>query len=227
MRIAVLEGRQRKRIPTLQQLFLLIFDIILNLRFAHEFSRRNLLIILSTLAPGKDRALFARWVVLAFELAVLNARSLLDSVEAERYLSSSNLLVASEWNSMVEGARHVTVWYWIQSKAKQLHDRREIAPDQLQTICQAVDRCRAESGDLMGVISRDQPPPYVFVCGVLVNLYLWLQSTAQGIHWATWMNDAAPTKMYIFTEPRLYCDIIVQYMTTAIFAMLFGKYLPC
>jgi hypothetical protein len=183
--------------------------------------RRNLIITVSTLAPEKDRALLCRWAVLAFELSVLKSRSLLDSVEAENYLTASNLLEGDEWNSMVEGDRHITVWYWIQGKAKQLYNDGEIDAETLATICNAVIGCRNTGSDLMSAIDRDQPPPYVFVCGVLVNLYLWLQSTAEGLTWATWMNDAPG--IYIFAEPRLWCDIIVQYLTTAIFAMLYGE----
>jgi hypothetical protein len=136
-------------------------------------------------------------------------------------LSSSNLIVEDEWDSMVDGDRHTTVWYWIQSKAMQLEDRGEIDSFKLQTICNAITLSRDKANDLMSCIDRDQPPPYVFVCGILVNVCLWMGSTARGLVWAAWMNDAPG--LHIFTDPRLYCDMIILYLATSIFAMLFGK----
>ena len=63
------------------------------------------------------------------------------------------------------------------------------------------------------------PASYVFVCAILVNINLFFQSTASGFKWAIWMNDAGGIN--VFTEPRLWSEIIILYSFTSIFALLF------
>lgn len=180
---------------------------------------RNLLINVTTLAPSRYKKILARWAVLGFELSVLKARSLIDSDEGRNFLELSRLVVGDEWESMVNGDRHTTVWYWVQSKAKQIQDQGGINEYELQTICNAVTLSRDKANDLMSCIDRDQPPPYVFVCAILININLLFHATAKGFEWAVWMHDAGGFK--VFTEPRLYMSIVVLYLFTTIFAMLF------
>ena len=96
------------------------------------------LINVTTLAPDHDRSLLARWALLGYELSVLKARSLVDTTEGKKYLQISKLIEEGEWESMVNGDRHTTVWYWIQSKACQLMQQGDIDSFQLQTLCNAV-----------------------------------------------------------------------------------------
>lgn len=180
---------------------------------------RNLLINVNTLAPPEARKLLARWAILGYELSVLKARFLVDSNEGENYLKLSRLIDGNEWESLVNGDRHTTVWYWIQTKAKQLKDQGHMDAFELQTVCNAVTLSRDKANDLMSCIDRDQPIPYIFACASLINLNLFLHSTAMGFLWSTWMNDAGG--LDVFTEPRLYCAVIILYMYTSIFAMLF------
>ena len=128
------------------------------------------LINVTTLAPDHDRPLLARWALLGYELSVLKARSLVDTTEGKKYLQISKLIVEGEWESMVNGDRHTTVWYWIQSKACQLNKQGDIDSFQLQTLCNAVTLSRDKANDMMSCIDRDQPPPYVFVCAILINI---------------------------------------------------------
>ena len=125
---------------------------------------KNLLLNVTTLIPDMaDQRLLARWTVLAFELTVLKARSLADADEGRRFLEMSSLLVGDEWEAMVNGDRHTTVWYWIQAKATQLNDNGRIDHNRLQNVCYAVTGARDKSNDLMSCIDRDQPSPYIFV----------------------------------------------------------------
>ena len=71
---------------------------------------RNLLINVTTLAPPDDRKVFARWTILGYELSVLKGRMLIDTNEARHFLESSNLIIMDEWEAMVDGDRHTTVW---------------------------------------------------------------------------------------------------------------------
>ena len=114
---------------------------------------------MNTLAPPDARQLLARWTVLGYELSVLKARCLIDTTEGQKYLLLSRLLVGNEWDRMVDGDRHTTVWYWIQSKAKQMKDRGQIDAYELQTVCNAVTLSRDRANDLMSSLDRDQPPP--------------------------------------------------------------------
>ena len=117
------------------------------------------IINVTTLAPPNSRKLLARWANLGFELSVLKARSLADTIEGKSYLQVSRLIQGDEWEQMVNGDRHTTVWYWVQSEAMRLHENGEIDGFKLQTICNAVTLSRDKANDLMSVIDRDQPPP--------------------------------------------------------------------
>ena len=81
---------------------------------------------------------------------------------------------------MVNGDRHTPVWFWIQTKAGQLTRKVNISDVAFQTICSAVTLSRDQAGDLISVIDRNQPPPYIFVCTILININLFLQSVATG-----------------------------------------------
>ena len=191
---------------------------LLNFRIALCGATRNLLINVASLVPQEERTLLARWSVLGFELSVLKSRCLIDTEQGRKYLELSNLIFGNEWDKMVEGDRHTSVWYWIQEKATELSERGIIDMYRLQTICNAVTLSRDKANDLMSPIDRDQPPPYVFVCAVLINVNLLLYSMAKGMVWSTWMNDVGAI---VFIEPRLYCDIIILYAYTLIFSQLF------
>jgi len=71
---------------------------------------RNILINVCTLVPPEHQQLFVRWSVLGFELSVLKARMLIDSDEGKEYLQACGLIKEDEWESMVNGDRHTTVW---------------------------------------------------------------------------------------------------------------------
>lgn len=182
-------------------------------------STRNLLINICSLAPVEDQPLLARWALLGYELSVLKARSLMDSDEGKAFLTATGLIVGDEWETMVNGDRHTTAWYWIQATAKNIKDEGRIDSHELQTLCQAVTLSRDKANDLMSHIDRDQPAPYIYVVQLLVQLNLFYTSTTVGLHWATWMNDAGG--FAVFTEPRMWAYILIVYLYTMIYAMLF------
>ena len=83
---------------------------------------RNLTMLLSAAMPldssdeyiRNTRLLLGRWVMLAFELSILKARSHMDSEEGREHLLREGLIVPGEWEAMVPGDRHSTVLWWIQ-----------------------------------------------------------------------------------------------------------------
>ena len=70
---------------------------------------RNLLLNLCTITPSADdKAVFVRWAVLGYELAVLKGRGMIDIQEGRTYLEDLHLISGNEWESMVAGDRHTT-----------------------------------------------------------------------------------------------------------------------
>eukprot|EP01083_Nonionella_stella_P039099 106340_1 len=180
---------------------------------------RNLLINLcSIVSKEQDKNLLSRWAILGYELAVLKGRGLIDSDIGKSYLEKRHLVSSGEWDAMVDGDRHTTVWFWIQVKVEKLMQENEISHMSFQTICQAVTLSRDKANDLMSYIDRSQPPPYVFVCGLLVNTNLAMYTISSGFKWAIWMYDADGG---IWKEPRMYADALIVFLCTAMYGMLF------
>jgi hypothetical protein len=158
---------------------------------------RNLIINLCSIMPidSKDikmketRKLLVRWAVLGYELSILKARGQMDTEEGKSYLNALNLLDKDEWDRMVIGDRHTTVWWWIQVKAKQLADEDIISWCAFHQIAMCVTLSRDKANDLMSRIDRDQPPPYIFVCATLINFNLILISLAKGVEWGIWTHE--------------------------------------
>ena len=96
----------------------------------------------------KLRETLSRWVLLAYELAVLKPRNAMDSDRARDHLKAVGLLEADEWEKMVPGDRHTTVFFWILAKCRQqatetggkLRSERAWA---LETIAEAVGVMRS------------------------------------------------------------------------------------
>ena len=83
----------------------------------------------------------------------------------------------------------------------------------------------------MSCIDQDQPPPYIFVCGLLININLLIHAVATGIKWAICMYEetafvgaalSQPGSLFIvWTKPRMYIEVILLYLYTSIYAMMF------
>lgn len=71
---------------------------------------KKLLMNVATIIPERDRKVLSRWAILGFELSVLEGRMLIDTDEARHFLETSGLIIEDEWESMVNGNRHTTVW---------------------------------------------------------------------------------------------------------------------
>jgi hypothetical protein len=150
---------------------------------------RNINIQIASLVPFNSedekiinaRKTMMRWSLLGFEFSVLKARGQMDTLDAKKKLESLGLLVDGEWEAMVPGDRHTTVWLWLQMKAVQLGEQQIITSDtHVQTICHAVTVIFDKADDLMSVTDRDQPFPYTSICGILVNFNLLLTSLWRG-----------------------------------------------
>ncbi|GFH55554.1 hypothetical protein CTEN210_12030 [Chaetoceros tenuissimus] len=162
---------------------------------------RNLLINICSLVRNKDdRETMVRWSVLGYELSVLKGRDLVDTEVAENFLESMNLIDEDEWDVLVDGDRHTTVWFWIQLKATHIFDDGCMTDLQLQTICNAVTLSRDKANDLMSKLDRNQPPPFILLCALLVNLTLFMDSLSVGLTWGKIFHEAKGHPYHIYLE---------------------------
>ena len=56
--------------------------------------------------------------MLGFELAMLKARGKIDSSAGKDFLEAEGLLCPGEWQALIDGDRHTTVFWWIQVRSK-------------------------------------------------------------------------------------------------------------
>jgi hypothetical protein len=105
------------------------------------------------------RARLGRYIMLAYELAVLKGRGKIDSEEAREYLSREGLLEPGEWERMVAGDRHTTVWFWLQFRIARLADEGILTEQRLTTLSSSITASRAQANDLMSSLDRDAPFP--------------------------------------------------------------------
>ena len=187
---------------------------------------RNLLINVSSIVPvsngtaiGETRAAMLRWTILGFELSVLKARSIIDTPKARKYLETVRLLKEGEWESLIDGDRHTTVWWIIQMQAKELFSRNVISEIEFGAICNAITLIRDKANDLMSVIDRDEPLLYRFVCSFLVKSYILIEVCREGLEWAVLAFEVGWTQLY--SEPWMYFAIGELILYTFSFWMLF------
>lgn len=166
------------------------------------------------------RKTMARWSLLGYELSVLKARGQIDVEEtAIPHLKHLGLLKDGEWEAMVPGDRHTTIWLWMQTKTVKLGNQGVI--DQVhhvQTICSAITLIRDRANDLMSALNRDQPFPYASITGVLVNFFLLLNALWKGVEWAIWFYEVGPQ---IYYTPKMYIEIAVLLITSLLFGILY------
>jgi len=177
---------------------------------------RNLNIQISALLPvnagpvlNARRVLLARWVMLAFELAVLKPKGLMDSEAGREYLTAQGLLEVGEWEAMVPGDRHSTIFWWIQTELARLcREERVLEPEFVATIAQSIAQMRAQANDLMSSLDRDKPFSYTALCGLLVSINILIMSTWKGVQWAIWLRSFGDQ---FAAQPKFWCDIFALF----------------
>jgi len=168
----------------------------------------------------RERETMERWALLGYELSVLKGKGVIDSQSGKIHLEELGLLVGDEWDKMVAGDRHTTVWYWIQQKAMHLADQGIIKSEhRLQLLCQAVRVMRDRANDLMSCTDRDIPNGYSFVVGFLINLNLISRSLFKGVQWSTWFFESSG-KVYL-TSPAMWTDLILNAAIFISYIMLY------
>lgn len=141
---------------------------------------RNLNLVVASVLPidSKNTELcelrkkLARWVMLAMELAMLKARGHMDSNEGRDYLINSGLALKNEWDAMVKGDRHTTVFWWIMNEFTTMGRAGKLDAPYVILVSETVGVMRAQANDLMSSLDRDKPYSYTALCGLLVRILL-------------------------------------------------------
>jgi len=179
---------------------------------------RALLINLSTLVnvaeahtlSGEDRTTLrderrrmGRYVMLALECAMLRARGASDSAEGRIHLQREGLLLSDgEWDAMVYGERHTSVYCWLQRRAVICAQRGWLTELALQTCCERIGAARDASNDLMASLWLDLPYPYASLVSMIIKVAILMQTLLTGMQTATYTDLGA--RVYGYVQLFLY-----------------------
>lgn len=188
---------------------------------------RNTLVNINTLLPATattdtgqviyPRKLGTRYLLLAFELAVLKSRGHMDSDQGKAYVTDLGLLEPGEWDCMVKGDRHTSALFWLQNLAA--------SHDPYSKLIFDISDFRAKGNDMMSSLNRDPPFAYVAICGLLVKLNVFIFSTWKAVEWSLWM------KMFGYSgamwQLRFWADLLVLFVWNVSYMGLYdlGYYL--
>mmetsp|Transcript_6899 Transcript_6899/g.14893 ORF Transcript_6899/g.14893 Transcript_6899/m.14893 type:complete len:370 (-) Transcript_6899:272-1381(-) len=185
---------------------------------------REMIIRMASLVPqSKDdekisRKNLLRWIVLGFELSVLKARDEIDSDRGRQYLECLNLLKHDEWEKMVNGDRHTTVWFWVLSEISKHREEGTISNEIAASLIDATCDMRDRANDLMSRIDRDQVQHYSAIVGLMVHLNLILLALWKGVQWAIWFREC---RSHIWRLPDHYIDILIFLIYSVLFSSLY------
>jgi hypothetical protein len=189
---------------------------------------RNMNILLNSLLPFdtnntalmQTRVRCSRYVMLAMEFSVLKARGYMDSEEGYNYLLDEKLIENRvEWDAMVAGDRHSSVFYWLMVEVVNLKEANVICPEYVVLLSNAISNMRAQANDLMSSLDRDKPISYVALCGLLVNINVLIMSTWKAVNWSAWLHKVGPH--VLFRESRIYIDILFLFMWNISYTALY------
>lgn len=175
---------------------------------------RNLLLQIASFLPipdGEDahgiselRMRLGRWVLLAYELAVLKARGSMDSDSGRAFLLKQRLATEEEWDSLITGDRHTTALFWVQAQLASLAREGVITNEELRACAEAISAMRAQANDLMSCLDRDLPFSYLTLSGFLVHINTFLYTTWKGVLWGTWLRGMG---ISVFSSYKLWFDV--------------------
>jgi len=186
---------------------------------------RGLIIQIGAILPqGNDEESFnlrqtmLRWTLLGYELAVLNGRNKMDTLEGRYHLDYLGLLEWDEWDKMTHGDRITSVLFWILSKLSQLQSQGVITGLDKQHLCNFTADLRDRANNLMSTIDRDHSIPYATIVALLVNLNLGSLTIWNGLRWAIRHYNSEGECWRTFS---MYFDIISFVLYNIMFSMLF------
>eukprot|EP00587_Corethron_hystrix_P005638 CAMPEP_0113313038 /NCGR_PEP_ID=MMETSP0010_2-20120614/9618_1 /TAXON_ID=216773 ORGANISM="Corethron hystrix, Strain 308" /NCGR_SAMPLE_ID=MMETSP0010_2 /ASSEMBLY_ACC=CAM_ASM_000155 /LENGTH=458 /DNA_ID=CAMNT_0000168963 /DNA_START=50 /DNA_END=1426 /DNA_ORIENTATION=- /assembly_acc=CAM_ASM_000155 len=165
-----------------------------------------------------NRETMIRWIILGFELSVLKARDSIDSHEGRMYLKYLGLLKGNEWEKMVDGDRHTTVWSWMMAKTTKLNKDGVLTDIYAQSLCDSIADIRGRANDLMSRLNRDQPVPYSSTVGTLINLQLIITSMWKGVVWSVWSFNKEGNS---WGKPMQVIDLVIFFINVIALGILY------
>jgi hypothetical protein len=193
---------------------------------------RNLLLNIGSLFPDTSKccdespkALASRWILLAYELAVLKSRGHMDSLQGRQYLEASGDLQPGEWDLLANGDRHTAALFWTQNLIDNMVKSNEIKENPGLKLCEDISSFRGKANDMMSSLNRDRPFPYVALCGLLVKLNVFIFSTWKAVEWSAWLRTFGYRGL--FNQIRIWADILVLFVWNVSYMGLYdlGYYL--
>jgi len=131
---------------------------------------------------AETRRLLGRWVVLALELTVAEARGLGDAEATRAYLETeAGLLQPGEWAALAAGQRSTSVFFWLSVKLKILVEKELITPVDFALLVSSTTAMRQAAHDLMQKLVLDLPYSYASIMGFLVHAVVFIQATQSAL----------------------------------------------
>jgi len=127
------------------------------------------------------RKQFGRYAVLALELAIQKARGKMDSEDTKNWLQRLELIVDDEWEKMVPGDRHTTVYFWLLSIAERARVEGLLSQAAAITVFDSVKAGRGSANDLMDLLPNAMPFAYAQMVTFLVKTHTLICSTEFGM----------------------------------------------
>ena len=130
-------------------------------------------------------------------------RTFIPNIDTLAYLHACGLLHLLHLVHLV----HTSLTSLPQVEASRLATEGVITEQRLQTISLSITSARAQANDLMSSLDRDAPFPYVALCGLLVNINVFIMSTWKGVEWSVWFQSFGGPKLV--EQPKFWVDMLV------------------
>lgn len=156
-------------------------------------TREQLISVAAFLQPGSggdaatsQRALnyrrqFGRYTVLALELAMQKARGKMDVEGMKDWLQRLKLIEEDEWERMVPGDRHTTVYFWLLAIAERARADGLLSDQAAMSVFDSVKAARGAANDLMDLLPNSLPFAYAQMVTFLVKTHTLICSTEFGL----------------------------------------------
>jgi len=118
------------------------------------------------------RMTVGRHFSLAMEFAILKARGAMDDEAARTFLEGRGLLTMGEWDLLVPGDRHTTVYFWILCACRQARKRGIITDHEFTLIAESISNCRGVANDLLDLLPNGFPFAYTQLVNFITKAFI-------------------------------------------------------
>jgi hypothetical protein len=155
------------------------------------------------------REKIGRYTVLSLEMAIRRAQGKMDSIQTKAWLQKLGLLHEDEWDRMVVGDRHTSVYTWLLTVGHQAAADGTLGQHEASALSTSVKAALEAANELIDTQRNPMPIPYAHTISVLVKSYMIICSTEFGMNLANARNsqafqDGAPTSYVILSLAAVY-----------------------